>query len=95
MNKFGLKKTKKYTGIVNRYENSKGKFEIDFGTVYKHPTHEFYHKWGPVMPIEDYISSIGSSGGGFSKAALPKAHIKCDITIQAKGDKVQVIMKTP
>lgn len=42
------------------------------------------------MAIEEQVMSVGSSGGGFSTAAVPKGYLKCDIIVQAKGDKVQV-----
>ncbi len=41
-----------------------GNFEIDTGTVYKQPAHEFYHKWG-------LINSVGDE--------CVKGFIKCDI----------------
>jgi hypothetical protein len=69
---------------------NKGKFEIDFGTVYKNPSHEYYHKWGAIMAVEEHLTSVGSSSGGYSTAAVPKGYLKCDILVQAKGDKVQV-----
>lgn len=42
------------------------------------------------MAVEDQITSVGSSGGGFSNASVPKGYLKCDIFVQAKGDKVFV-----
>lgn len=42
------------------------------------------------MAVEDQVTSVGSSGGGFSTATVPKGYLKCDILVQAKGDKVLV-----
>ena len=47
-----------------------GIFEIDAGTVYKQPSHEFYRKWG-------LIHSVGDD--------CIKGYIKCDIIVQGKG----------
>ncbi|CAF0876645.1 unnamed protein product [Brachionus calyciflorus] len=64
-----------------------GKFEVDLGTVYNQPNHECYHKWGSIMPAEENNISVGSSGGNYSTVSNPKAYVKLDIMVHAKGDK--------
>lgn len=68
---------------------------MDFGTVYKQPNCEFYHKWGAIMPSEDSAMSVGSSGGLYSFAmSAPRGYIKLDCIVLSKGVKAQVRLNT-
>ena len=43
------------------------------------------------MP-DDNTMSVGSSGGSYSSVSNPKAFIKCDLLVLAKGDKAIVFI---
>lgn len=43
------------------------------------------------MP-DDKTMSVGSSGGNYSSISNPKAYVKCDLMVHAKGDRVIVLI---
>ena len=75
-----------------------GKFQTDFGTIYRHPGHEVYHKWGEILqktdrPYKKNYSSftdLNYENNSINEFSL-KGFVKFDIILLSRGDKSKVI----
>lgn len=73
-----------------------GKFQADFGTIYRQPGHEVYHKWGEILAKSDISTKrILEKSEAFDENSLInefslKGYVKFDIILQSKGDKAKI-----
>ncbi|RNA26904.1 otoferlin isoform X1, partial [Brachionus plicatilis] len=65
-----------------------GKFEVDFGTIYRLPGHEAHHKWGELFYINDKVDSADE--GIFNSEMVSRGFVKFDVILQSKGDKAKI-----
>jgi hypothetical protein len=74
-----------------------GSFKTDFGTIYRHPGHEVFHKWGELaarnerkLNSDPNLSSDNFNYSSYESEFSLKGYVKFDIVLQSRGDQTKL-----